>query len=273
MSSNQPPWGGSGVPGFGAPPPSQPQPTGAPPASAYGPQPGPTGAPPGAPPVPYGVPQPGPYTPPPAYAAPPAYTPPPAYGAPPAQYGSPPVPDNDPYAAFVRSNLGATASPGAYQAPYGNPYAQPGQSDPYAAYAATPNGAPGGQPVGGWLLFLCVSMTILNPLMVVSRLAPAFSYLSSLGPRFVIEVLIALGLAGFGIYAGIGLWTVRAGAVKIAKMFFVARGAWTVISILMAFTGSYARFALMPQSFVTLLFCAIWYAYLSSANRVKTTYG
>lgn len=301
MSSNQPPWGnGPGWPPAGAPGSAGATPGTGPaapsggypvPASPYGAPASPYAAPPAAPtggqPVPpspyggpanpntapaspYGAPQ-GPYGAPASpYGAPQSpYGSPPAapspYGGPPASYGAP-APSADPYAAFAQSQPSGGVAP--------NPYAPPPGVDPYSAYARPAEFA-GGQPVGGWLLFLCVSLTILNPLMTLSRLAPVLSRIAMFGPMFLVDVLVGLGLAGFSVYAGTGLWNRRTGAVRTAKVYFMVRGGWALLSYAMMFTGlsGVGISAIAPQGIFILAFCIVWFAYLANSQRVRATYG
>jgi len=153
--------------------------------------------------------------------------------------------------------------------------------------------------VGGWLLFLCISLTILNPLL---EAATSLAYLSSINYTesyrifldlfyqskigFLIAVsiisfivLFSLSLQCFSIYAGYALWAVKNNAVKIAKIYLVTVFIVVVISILLQILSTTAspshpgnntdRFFLLRNNFV---YPIVWYLYLSFSTRVRATY-
>lgn len=194
------------------------------------------------------------------------------------------------------------------QPPWGPPPGQPNQpSDPYAQYnapAQPPNpyappvafGGPftGGsefvpQAVGGWLLFLCVVLTILNPLVTVARFATELAQSAQLmdtvdGLRtvFLVDGVLSTFVLVFSVYAGTGLWSRRRGAVRVAKMYLgvqlmYALGAGLLPLALMSTIGEAGRTAMLGEYGKTavrgLIFCVVWFMYLTSSKRVRDTYG
>src|SRR5262245_42707181 len=82
--------------------------------------------------------------------------------------------------------------------------------------------------VGGWLLLLCLVLTVFNPLFTMRLLAPevreSLSYFVQFPGLLVITVIytiLSLGIVAFSIYAGVGLWSIRPGAVQMAKRFLL----------------------------------------------------
>ncbi|MCX5834926.1 MAG: DUF2569 family protein, partial [Deltaproteobacteria bacterium] len=131
--------------------------------------------------------------------------------------------------------------------------------------------------VGGWLLFLCVSLTILGPLFGTASVLGDYSKFVSDNPDLkgvaLIFVLVFLGIIAFGYYAGNSLWRIRPGAVNITKKFFITLFAITSVSSLLAVAGGEENIgraggAIIAQGIVTV----IWYSYLNKSKRVKATY-
>ena len=129
-------------------------------------------------------------------------------------------------------------------------------------------------PVRGWLLLLCVVLTVVNPatLAVVaaarvgSAVPPSTLALTLLGIRLVVT---SVGVAG-----GMALWHKRAGAVQLAK-------ASLVLSAIEATGRLSTRVGLseappgtrLPLAIAVILFNAAWYFYLEKSRRVRATYG
>jgi len=80
----------------------------------------------------------------------------------------------------------------------------------------------------GWLLLLCVGLTILGPLYAVASLTGSFRELTPLFDQFpglmvllVVDTTFTVGLMTFSIYAGVALWQIRPGAVSTAKRYLL----------------------------------------------------
>src|SRR5262249_20060246 len=78
--------------------------------------------------------------------------------------------------------------------------------------------------VRGWLLLLCLGLTVFTPLFTIGSLATGFSESSKYFDQFpglliitVTDTILSLGMMVFSIYAGTGLWSIRPGAVQTAK--------------------------------------------------------
>jgi hypothetical protein len=130
--------------------------------------------------------------------------------------------------------------------------------------------------VRGWLLFFCISLTILNPLGL-------FSELGRQGKTLVTSSVfdwLLITISGFGIYAGVLLWRVAPGAVKMAKAFLWTQLIFFVILALVLITPHFLSsgnaVSDVGQIVVIIMRSAgyflIWYLYLNRSIRVKATY-
>ena len=141
--------------------------------------------------------------------------------------------------------------------------------------------------VAGWLLIFCLGLTVLGPLVMLKTLAVGYrefaGYFGEFPGLFVVTVintLLSLGIMAFSIYAGVGLWRIRPGAVKVAKkylLYFLGYHAFTAYLPFMAHLPSAATEAIVAQvvkdSFRAIMYVAIWYSYLNKSLRVRATYG
>jgi Protein of unknown function (DUF2569) len=140
--------------------------------------------------------------------------------------------------------------------------------------------------VGGWLLLLCLVLTVFSPVLTIGSLAMAYGSSLEHFVQFpgllvvtVIDTILSLGLTAFGFYAGIGLGSIRLGAVKMAKRYFLCVLGYQAIAAILPFMaglpseatadmiGQIARNVL--RSFI---YFAIWYSYLDRSKRVAATY-
>jgi hypothetical protein len=84
----------------------------------------------------------------------------------------------------------------------------------------------------------------------------------------------------FSIYAGLGLWRIRPGAVRTAEIYLLCflcyQGIAAVLPFLAGFPAS-ANHALTEAVYRnlarSLLYFGVWYSYLNKSERVKATYG
>jgi hypothetical protein len=142
------------------------------------------------------------------------------------------------------------------------------------------------QGVGGWLLFFCLSLTLFSPIFSLGSLvtsysesSPYFNGFPGLRVASVIDVSLSVGLMGFSIYAGVGLWRLRASAVQTAKRYlwcFLGYQAIAAVLPFMAGLPSAANDAIMTQvakdTIRAGVYFAIWYSYLNKSQRVRVTY-
>lgn len=137
---------------------------------------------------------------------------------------------------------------------------------PLSVASQEPNG------IGGWLLFYCLTLTLLSP-------AYLLLYFSMM-PYRVTSIYSLVGiLRGFlGIVVGIFLWTRRPVALFLLKGYFIYIAAGLLLSALeivrammrtksLVFAGS--GFAVLVSTGITIL----WFLYFRRSARVKNTYG
>ena len=146
--------------------------------------------------------------------------------------------------------------------------------------------------VKGWLLVFCVLLTIVVPLLalwnlvsewaVVAHIAegPYADYLSTIRLIVVLNEMVAIPLAAFGVYAGIALWSVKPNAVRIAKIGLVASLAynllWPLVLEAVSDLPREIHNAMISElangARNALISFAIWFTYLYRSKRVRATY-
>ena len=139
--------------------------------------------------------------------------------------------------------------------------------------------------VSGWLLVLCLMLAVIGPLIAVSlmvneTLASAPYFQSALGLHLatIASMAITAWLVGSGIYAGVGLWVLRPGAVETAKTLLLlglaANIAGAALHLLTPAASPHAdllrelALSVVPD----LIFFTACYAYLNKSARVRATY-
>jgi asparagine N-glycosylation enzyme membrane subunit Stt3 len=140
--------------------------------------------------------------------------------------------------------------------------------------------------VRGWLLILCLSLAILDPLAIVFSL---FSVTSAARPHFdrypavlhliVVSGVCRLALAVFSAYAGVSLWRILPGAVSIATRYLRAVILYSVLAVFLpGLVGLpedlYREMAASAfvSSFMTISYAGLWYLFLKKSKRVGATY-
>lgn len=140
--------------------------------------------------------------------------------------------------------------------------------------------------VRGWLLLLCLILTVFSPLGNVVLMAIGFNGVTSYLKQFpglltplVIDTMLRAGLIGFSIYAGMSLWRIRPNAVNIAKAFLCTFLCITILSVflpLLAGLSAELCGAMIKEGFKQLAgpFCFywMWNSYLNNSKRVTATY-
>ena len=140
--------------------------------------------------------------------------------------------------------------------------------------------------VAGWLMLLCVGLTILGPLRSLVTLvqgynesSPHFERIPGLRTLATIDIPLSLALISFSIYAGLRLWQIKPGAVQTAKKFYICMLAYTAISVTLPFMvelPQQATSAMQGEALKEIIQSAvsvgIWYFYLRVSKRVKATY-
>lgn len=145
--------------------------------------------------------------------------------------------------------------------------------------------------IKGWLLLLCVSLTILIP---ISSIIFDFSTFGSLlwinrsmlsEEADIISVKIIIGCVVcfkniISITAGISLWRKSICSVNVAKFYLIVLLLLSIISSFMPFLaniflgfGKAIIWAIAIESTVfSIAFFTIWYLYLSKSKRIKETF-
>jgi hypothetical protein len=140
--------------------------------------------------------------------------------------------------------------------------------------------------VWGWLLLLCVTLTILDPSAVLINL---FFVADAAKPYFVkhpgfFRLILVNGVAGialsvFSLYAGISLWKRLPGALAVARKYLKTVFAYSILAPFLprlvgsTLHASHDTFVLTClNSLFTIVYTGIWYLYLSRSRRVRATY-
>jgi len=139
--------------------------------------------------------------------------------------------------------------------------------------------------VKGWLVFFCISLTILNPLFTLANLSNGYSAVSEVADRLpglmtatVVDSVLSLVIMALGIFAGVSLWAVKPNAVQVAKLYLVVLAVYSVLEVplYMAALPSSATDAFTAKCTMsvlrTLFYVGLWFAYLTKSKRVKATY-
>jgi len=132
--------------------------------------------------------------------------------------------------------------------------------------------------VVGWLLFLCVSMTIIAPTFQARIAWKAFW---NLAQAHLITLPLVLRLTSVGalytslalssVWAGFWLWREDPRGVSLAKVYLLV-SPMLVISLdaVLVLTGT--KIELVEVIAGRIPYSIVWYLYLSSSKRVRTTY-
>jgi hypothetical protein len=124
--------------------------------------------------------------------------------------------------------------------------------------------SPDGPAVRGWLLFLCLAMTVFTPIGLLFTAA----IIANGNPAIA---LATLALTALMIVAGVRLWLRKPGAPEVAM---VAIGVNALMSVVT--TGAIAS-EIPPDAAVgnilgPLIWGGIWIRYLQVSKRVKATF-
>jgi hypothetical protein len=142
--------------------------------------------------------------------------------------------------------------------------------------------------VRGWLLLLCIGLTIISPafgvlngLGTLGLVATEASALTATGVAYlVMDAVISFVFVGFAIYAGVSLWRIRPGALNLAKLFLVMVLVVSLAELLILLVLNVPAFykdTLMPFAILdavrAFIFFLLWFNYLDKSKRVLATYG
>jgi hypothetical protein len=141
--------------------------------------------------------------------------------------------------------------------------------------------------VKGWLLLLCVSLAILDPLAgfinlmaVTDALKPYFHQDPALFKLVLIGGVCSICLFVYSIYAGVSLWRVAPNAVTSAKRYLVVLFHYSFFSLFLPHLVGLSEktqpeiYKVYPiNNLIVMLYASLWYLYIRKSKRVKATYG
>jgi hypothetical protein len=150
----------------------------------------------------------------------------------------------------------------------------------------------GPRGVRGWLLFLCLNLTIIIPFLSLYQVNVALRifYLPGALIQIVIfkhallynilTIVIMLFISIFSFFVGLKLWVEKPRAEKTAKIFLLMQLSLVIIilSIRLLVPSSFDIYASAFKTIITGLissisYFVIWYLYLTYSRRVRNTYG
>ena len=149
--------------------------------------------------------------------------------------------------------------------------------------------------VQGWLLLLCVSLTVLTPLFwfrdlvsivgeILRAPGPVPSFINSQRDKYVMIALVVVNTAFtfISVNVGMALWRVRPGAVQAARKWLGVLALVKIPLLIIPLVPQVATLDPNP-SFIVSSLCLLtglqglvslaWRDYLASSRRVAATYG
>ena len=129
-------------------------------------------------------------------------------------------------------------------------------------------------PIRGWLLLLCILLTIWNPATLAVLAASRLGSVAPPSTLLLALLAVRLVVTSVGVAAGMALWHKRAGAVNLAKASLVL-SAIEVVGRLSTRAGlsEAPPGTRLPLAIALIAFNAAWYLYLEKSRRVRATYG
>lgn len=140
--------------------------------------------------------------------------------------------------------------------------------------------------VGGWLLFLCVSLAVLGPLATALNLVvglrdglPLVGQVPRWGILLIIDTTLSLLILALSLFSGVRMWRAVPRAHRWGVATLTAAVLYQVLIIVMVpafrFPTEFEiaiRDELLPDAGRSLVVSAIWLFYLSHSKRVRNTY-
>ena len=119
--------------------------------------------------------------------------------------------------------------------------------------------------VGGWLLFFCISLTMLSPLLMFIRVW---------GSGFELESMFDLALTAFGVLVGAMVWNVHPRVFMLLWIYFGVTAGLIVLGIVGVLLADEAQ---DPKEITQLVrglaTITIWFFYFKRSDRVQATFG
>jgi hypothetical protein len=150
----------------------------------------------------------------------------------------------------------------------------------------------GPRGVRGWLLLLCLNLTIIIPFLSLYQVNCALRIFYLPGAQIqivifkhsllynILTIVIMLFISIFSFFAGLKLWGEKPRAEKTAKIFLLAQLSLVIImlSIRILVPFSFYSYTSAFKTIITGLISSIsyfiiWYLYLTYSRRVRNTYG
>jgi hypothetical protein len=127
--------------------------------------------------------------------------------------------------------------------------------------------------VRGWLLILCLILTVWNPASLALRLAAGVGNLPSQPWLSLAFLAIRLVITSIGVAAGLSLFMRRPWAVQLAKAALVLFAIETVVRLSTRVGLSEAPPGTrLPTAVLLLVHNAGWFLYLQKSRRVRAVY-
>ena len=136
--------------------------------------------------------------------------------------------------------------------------------------------------VSGWLLFFCVSLTILGPLEILYPLLRALisggtSLLSTNIPNNIftpsaIFKFVTYGVTIYGIVVGIRLWLTKPHALREAKIFLIIVLGRNILYFAFSIASGVGLRQVLVVAIREIFSFVVWWIYLRKSIRVKNTY-
>lgn len=139
--------------------------------------------------------------------------------------------------------------------------------------------------IRGWLLVLCLSLTLFSPLRSIYELTtthialrPFYHSVSGLSNLFIADIIVSALLIIFAVRAGLMLWLCKPFAVSTAKNYLIILFIMNLLSLSFPFMFLEQQLAneilpeIIKELFQPLIFVGVWYPYLTISKRVKQTY-
>lgn len=134
--------------------------------------------------------------------------------------------------------------------------------------------------VGGWLLLLCISLTILSPLRIIYinsiNILTIISFLDQFDKGvqnlIIFETIVGISIGIYGFLAGYHLWKINPNAVKFAKTFFLVFLGYIILTAVFSSIVNTESNNYIKSTIGNLFYFTIWYLYLINSERVKKTH-
>lgn len=140
--------------------------------------------------------------------------------------------------------------------------------------------------VGGWLLFFCVSLTILSPVASLALLgygvfqsAPYFAQNFPVMALVLADAGLSVALVGAYVYAGVSLWRVRPQAVQVTRVVLIVSAVYALLAplepLLLGLDAAGRQQVIdawMQTGWRGAMYSVIWLNYLMQSKRVRATY-